>query len=128
MVFQSGFDQIPIKNDKLVWTVDLHIFENLVFFRIPTAPDQSAFQMPFFFHSAVANAVVNNLERNKQISQFCSVCKNVFEDLEALKLHLKNHPLEEDIEKKAKEKQSEKVPRTINTSYEHRWKTKLLKL
>ena len=84
--------------------------------------------MPFFFHSAVANAVVNNLERNKQKPQFRSVCEKDFEDLEALKLHLKNHPLEEDIEKKAKEKPSEKAPKIINTSYERRWKSRLLKL
>ena len=86
--------------------------------------------MPFFFHSAVANAVVNNLERNKQVSHFCSVCKKVFEDLEALKLHLKNHPskVEEDIDKKAKEKPSEKAPTVIKTSYDRRWKSRLLKL
>ena len=86
--------------------------------------------MPFFFHSAVANAVVNNLERNKQMSHFCSDCKKVFEDLEALKLHLKNHPskVEEENEKKAKVKPSEKAPNVINTIYEHRWKSRLLKL
>ena len=86
--------------------------------------------MPFFFHSAVANAVINNLERNKQKPQFRSVCEKDFEDLEALKLHLKNHPskVEEENEKKAKEKPSEKAPKIINTNYERRWKSRLLKL
>ena len=62
--------------------------------------------MPFFFHSAVANAVFNNPKRNKQIPQLCSVCEKVFENLEALKLHLKNHPLKvaEDVDKKGHRK------------------------